>query len=118
MREMCDTNGRTAGWDARVIPAPTPLTDQIPRIRTNLDLFTPVLFVPPRILVCIPIPVLANPGVLLRAEPADGIEVFLMAEVRAFEDAETAVERAVGGEVGNALIELEAVDLARVLVDV
>jgi hypothetical protein len=98
--------------------APTPLTDQIPRIRTDLDLLTPMFFVPTRILLGIPIPVLAHPGVLLRAEPADGIKVFLVEEVRAFEDAETAVERAVGGEIGYALIELEAVDLAGILVDV
>jgi hypothetical protein len=77
-----------------------------------------MIFVPRRVFFCVAVPILAHPRVLLGPETSERVEVLLMYLVRSFEHTEATVLRPVGRQVGDALVQLETVDLAWVLVDV
>lgn len=92
------------------------LTDQSTLRSADLDSLASLL-VPSKVLLVVLVGILVWSSIALGPETANGSKVLLVELVAALEDAKTAVFGAVGGEVGDTLVELEG-GAAGVLVNV
>lgn len=95
------------------------LTDQVPCVGAHLDLLTSLGSIPVRILRRVQVPILLLALVLFRPEAACKLrKVLFMMAVRASENDKAPVLGAILRQIDNALVQLEAVMSARVLINV
>jgi len=106
-------NGTSVPVDRPAIPE-----NQVASIRFYLHLLAALGSVPVGIFIAEVVAVLCGALVLVCTEAADHVKVLLVLLMGACEDDKPAIIRAVGRHVCDALVELEAVDFAWVLVDV